>query len=111
MPIGAAQVIVAVIPIVGIVMGCVVLFFYFLWSHIEKMMMIEKGIYQPKRFDPYVFSLLSGLLMTGVGAALTFLFLALDGFQYSVIGGVLPLTIGVCLLIFYRISRSKSIGT
>ena len=40
-PSAAAQVLIMVIPIVGIVMGSVVVFFYLLWRHKQNMMMIE----------------------------------------------------------------------
>ena len=39
----AAQVIVAIIPIVGIVMASVVAFFYLLWGHREKVRLIDNA--------------------------------------------------------------------
>ncbi len=104
MPTQAAQVIIAVIPIVGIVMGSLVLFFSLLWSHREKMAMIDRGSYVPPRFELRVFSLLTGILLLGVGAALTVLFGVLDGLKYSLLGGVIPLVLGVGLLVFVRIA-------
>ena len=40
----AAQVIIAVIPIVGIVIGGTVIFFSLLWRHSEKKLQIKNGI-------------------------------------------------------------------
>ena len=37
----AVQIIIAVIPIVGIVMGSVLIFFYFLWRHRQIMLQIR----------------------------------------------------------------------
>ncbi|MDP3177634.1 MAG: hypothetical protein Q8M76_07000 [Spirochaetaceae bacterium] len=105
-PSAAAQVIVSIIPIVAIVMGSVVAFFYLLWSHREKVRLIERGQYSPKRFDVDVFSLLAGLLLTSVGIVLTILFVALEGVSYALLGGLLPLASGASLLVFYVLRRS-----
>jgi hypothetical protein len=103
----AAQIIVSIIPIVAIVMGSVVAFFYLLWSHREKVRLIERGQYSPKRFDVDVFSLLAGLLLTGVGVVLTALFVALEGASYALLGGLLPLASGISLFVFYVLRRSR----
>ena len=50
-PSPAVQIIISLIPIVGIVMGCVVVFFYLFWNHKQKMLMITKGIIEKKPFD------------------------------------------------------------
>ncbi len=100
---GAAQIIIAVIPIVGIVMGSVVIFFYILWNHREKKLMIERGIYEPLRIDLDTFCLLAGILLALVGAVLSGLFLAMDGVTYSLLGGLIPLALGAGLLVFYRV--------
>ncbi|MBL8967368.1 MAG: hypothetical protein JNG85_10175 [Spirochaetaceae bacterium] len=100
-PSEAAQVIISVIPIVGIVMGSVVVFFYLLWNHKEKRLMIERGIYEPLRLDLDTFALLAGLLLGLVGLVLSVLFLAMDGVAYSLLGGLIPLALGAGLLCFH----------
>ena len=105
-PSTAAQVIVSIIPIVGIVMGCIVIFFYLLWSYKLKIHMIDKGIYVRVPFDMDTFSLLSGLVLFILGLALMVFFLIMDGFSYGVLSGLIPLSIGVSLLFFY-IARLK----
>ena len=105
-PSTAAQVIVSIIPIVGIVMGCIVIFFYLLWSYKLKIHMIDKGIYVRVPFDMDTFSLLSGLVLFILGLALMVFFLIMDGFSYGVLCGLIPLSIGVSLLFFY-IARLK----
>lgn len=102
----AATVIISIIPIVGIVMGSVVVFFYVLWSHREKMLMIQKGSYDPAPLDIDTFSLLSGILLVAVGATLTVVFLAVASTGYNLLGGLIPLSIGVGFLVFYRL-RSR----
>lgn len=97
----AAQVIVTIIPIVGIVMGSVLIFFYLLFAHRQKMQMIDKGLL-PKRnvFDIESFSLFSGLLLLGIGSSLTLFFLIKEGSGYGVLSGLIPLSGGVSLLLF-----------
>ncbi|GHV33741.1 hypothetical protein AGMMS4952_25920 [Spirochaetia bacterium] len=100
-----AEVIIAIIPIVGIVMGSVVVFFYLLWNHKRKMLLIKAGENTRTNFDLLSFSLLTGLLLVSVGITLT-VFLALaKGASYGLLGGIIPLSLGAGLLIFYGIQR------
>ena len=102
----ASQVIISIIPIVGIVMGCVVVFFYILWVHRERMLMIEKGSYSPAPFDLDTFSLLSGILLVAVGLTLTIAFIVVGTTAYTLLGGLIPLTVGIALLAFFAL-RAK----
>lgn len=104
----AAQVLFAVLPIVGIVMGSVIAFFYLLWTHREKVRLIERGLYAPKKMDLAAFCLLSGLLLTSVGLVLTVLFVVLEGASYSLLGGLIPLASGVSFLAFYMLRRNRT---
>jgi hypothetical protein len=102
----AAQVIVSIIPIVGIVMGSVVIFFYLLWNHKRRTLLIRAGQFQRPDFDLSTFSLLTGLLLTTVGLAMTvFLAIAL-GVNFGLLGGIIPLAIGIGLLAYYGIKRN-----
>jgi hypothetical protein len=102
----AAQVIVAVIPIVGIALGSVLIFFYLLWDYRRKSLLIKAGQYAPPRFDLLSFSLLAGLLLGTVGITLTVFLIIVQGSSYGLLGGLIPLSIGTGLLIYYRINRS-----
>jgi hypothetical protein len=106
MPSTAAQILITVIPIVGIVMGGVVIFFFLLWNHKQKMLIIEKGQYVKSEFDYSTFSLFAGLVLTCIGVCLVVFFVILEGFSYPVLSGLAPLSLGVSLLIFYAI-RAK----
>ncbi|HOK02554.1 MAG TPA: hypothetical protein PKX79_03830 [Spirochaetota bacterium] len=99
----AAQIIVSIIPIVGIVMGSLIIFFYLLWNYKLKVEMIKKGIYNKTNFDIDTFSLLSGLLIFFVGLMLVLFFLIKDGFSYSVLSGLIPSAVGLSLLLFFII--------
>jgi len=101
----AAQVIIAIIPIVGIVMGSIVIFFYLLWNHRRRTLLIKAGHYNRPEFNLLSFSLLSGLLLGSVGVALTVLLSIIEGASYGLLGGLIPLAMGVGLLSNYMIRR------
>jgi hypothetical protein len=101
----AAQVIIAIIPIVGIVMGAVVIFFYLLWNHRRRTLLIKAGQYNRPAFDLLSFSLLTGLLLSCVGITLTVFLIIVQGNTYGLLGGIIPLSAGAGLLAYYRIKR------
>jgi hypothetical protein len=101
----AAQVIIAIIPIVGIVMGSVVVFFYLLWNHRRRVLLIKAGQFGRPDFDLLTFSLLGGLLLGSVGLALTVFLAVAIGAGFGLLGGIIPLAAGVSLLAYYRIKR------
>jgi hypothetical protein len=101
----AAQVIIAVIPIVGIVIGSAVVFFYLLWNHKRKTLLIEAGQYRKPEFDLISFSLLTGLLLSSVGISLTVFLAIVQGLGYGLLGGLIPLSMGAGLLIYYGIKH------
>ena len=94
----AAQVVTAIIPIVGIVMGAAVIFFYLLWRHRQIMAQIEAGLYERPDFPLRTFCLLAGALLTGIGAVLTALFALVQGISYALLGGLIPLAAGIGFL-------------
>jgi hypothetical protein len=102
-----AQILIAIIPIVGIVMGSVVIFFYLLWKHRQKTLLIKAGQYKREEFDFYSFSLLSGLLLSAVGIALTVLLIIIEGASYGLLGGIIPLSMGIGLFTHYILKRRE----
>ncbi len=107
----AAQVIVTVIPIVGIVMGSLVIFFYLFWNHKQKVLMIEKNLLKKSDFDIDSFSLFSGLILVSIGISLVIFFIIKEGFSYGVLSGLIPLAIGASLIVFFviRIKLIKNV--
>ena len=101
----AAQVIITIIPIVGIVMGAVVIFFYLLWNHRRRTLLIKAGHYNRPEFDLLSFSLLAGLLLGSVGLTLTIFLAVVTGPTYGLLGGIIPLAMGIGLLLYYCIKR------
>jgi len=102
-----AQVIISIIPIVGIVMGSVVIFFYLLWTHRRKSLLIKAGQYSRPSFDLLSFSLLAGLLLSSVGTALTVLLSIIEGASYILLGGIIPLAMGIGLVTYFAIRRKE----
>ena len=102
----AAQVIISIIPIVGIVMGSVVIFFYLLWNHKRRTLLIQAGQFKRPDFNLLTFSLLTGLLLSTVGLALTIFLIITLGRNFGLLGGIIPLSIGIGLLVYYWIKRS-----
>jgi hypothetical protein len=103
----AAQVLIAIIPIVGIVMGAVVVFFWLLWRHREVVRQINAGSYSRPVFNLPVFSLLAGLLLTGIGCVLSLLFFVIEGVSYTLLGGLIPFAMGLSLLAYYYVTRNE----
>ena len=101
----AVQLIIALIPIVGIIMGAVVVFFYLLWNHRRRTLLIKAGHYNSPVFDLLSFSLLAGLLLVSLGVALTVLLAIVIGPTLGLLGGVIPLAIGAGLFAYYWIKR------
>ena len=102
-PSTAAQVIIAVIPIVGIVMGSVVLFLWIIFNYKTKKVLMEKGLYKPVVFDIEMFSLFSGLLLLPIGLSLMIFFLLKHGLVSGVLSGLIPFSIGLGLILFFVI--------
>jgi hypothetical protein len=98
----AAQVIISVIPIVGILAGGAVVFFYLLWRHREISLQIKLGR-TPKKLNWRLFALFSGILLLCVGAVLTAIFVFLAGLSYMLLGGLIPLALGIGFIIFFKI--------
>jgi len=106
-PSEAAQVLITVIPIVGISTAGVVVFFWLLWHHRRTSLLIKSGLYQKTQFDLDSFSILAGLLLSFIGIALTVFLVILEGRSLSLLGGIIPLAIGLALLVFHGVRRHE----
>lgn len=103
-----AQIIIAIIPIVGIVIGGVVIFFYLLWRHKQIILLIKSNNYNPSKFNIRLFSLLTGILLTGIGLVLTILFILIEfELSYTLLAGLIPFIIGISLILFYRFLKNE----
>ncbi len=100
----AAQVVLAIIPIVGIVFVGTLVFFALLWHHRENKLKILKNATEQKSFNFKAFSLLLGMILVAVGLVLTVMFLLLSGRSWALLGGLIPLAVGAALLLFYKVN-------
>ena len=106
----AAQVLISLIPIIGIVFVATITFFSILWKHRENMLRIRCDNYTPFQLNTKAITLLSGMVLIGVGLVLTVLFILLEPISWSLLGGLIPLALGICLLIFYKIAPDQNNG-
>lgn len=102
-PSAVAQIMITIIPIVGIVCGSAVIFFYLYYGHKAKILMIEKGVYQHpiEKFDLDGFSLFLGILSLCVGMGMSIFFMFKEGLSYGLLGGLIPLFVGMGLIAFF----------
>lgn len=104
----AAQVLISLVPIIGIGFGAVILFFYILWKHHEVKLQIKTGTFVERKFNLKAFSLLTGLILTGIGLILTLVFVLVEGISYAMLGGLIPAVTGIALLIFYKVYPNQN---
>jgi hypothetical protein len=104
-----AQVLLSLVPHAGIIAGMVVLIVFIRHYFGLRRQMIEAGRF-PTPTIHYLRSLalIGGILAIASGLPLTVLFLAVEGVSYPLLGGLIPLSIGIGLLIFFVISRTQS---
>lgn len=102
----AAQIILSVVPLVGIVFGATLLFFFLLWNYKLRKELIRTGLYQPVNIHSLrLLTLLAGITTLAVGIPMTIVFAAIEGISYTILGGLIPACIGTGLIAFYAISR------
>ncbi|MCB1318607.1 MAG: hypothetical protein KDK34_00055 [Leptospiraceae bacterium] len=105
---GAAQILLSLVPVIGIVFGSTLLFFFLFWNYQLRREMIRTNQYRQTSIATLrLFALFVGLLSLCVGLPMTGLFLAIEGISYVVLGGLVPLFAGLGLLQFYVASRKK----
>lgn len=106
-PSTAAQVMITIIPITGIFIGGVIVFFFLLWRHKQRMELIRSGKEPRDTFDLRSFSLLAGLVAGAVGFVLTIFILFKDGASYSLLGGLIPLSVGMSLIAYFMLQQNE----
>ena len=102
-----AQVIISIVPIVGITFAAIIVFFALLWKHRENKLKIMNGTFKEINFNLEIFSLFTGLCLLGVGVVITGIFLLLKPNSFGILGGLVTFSLGITLLIFYKIFPRK----
>ena len=103
----AAQVIMSLFPIIGVIMATFLLFFYILWHHKQTILMIKNVIYSPSKLDFLNICLLSGLLLLILGFVLTVFFIIIQTSYYALLLGLIPFSVGLSLLLYYKFSNKN----
>lgn len=101
----SAQIIISIFPIVGIVMASVLLFFYLLWRHKQIMLQIKSNSYIKTKYNILGFCLLAGIILTVLGIILTVFFILIKEFNYSLLLGLIPFSLGISFSIYYKFTK------
>lgn len=104
-PSDSYKVVIYLVPIFGIVFGCTLLFFVFYWWYKQRIELIRSGLYKPSEFNLRAYSFFLGLLLTFTGLVLSIVFIIVLGKSTAVLGGLVPLAVGLSLLTFYKFHR------
>jgi hypothetical protein len=99
------KIVLYLVPIFGIVFVCGLLFAIFYWWHSQKIELIRANLYKPSHFDLRAYSFFLGLLLTFTGFTLSVVFIVVLGKTMAMLGGLLPLAIGLSLLTYYKLGK------
>ena len=97
------KLVIYLIPLFGIVFGTTLLWSIFYWWHKQRVELIRSGLYKPTQFDLRAFYFFIGLLLTFIGLVLSIVFILVLGKTMTMLGGLLPLAIGLGLLTYYKL--------
>jgi uncharacterized Tic20 family protein len=99
------KIVLYLVPIFGIVFGSGFLFSIFYWWHKQRIEMIRFNLYKPFQFNLRLYSFFLGLLLTFTGFVLSLVFIMVLGNSLAMLGGLLPLAVGLSLLTFYKFEK------
>jgi hypothetical protein len=104
-----ADVILSIVPMVAVVFGSVLLFFLIFYNYRIRREKIRQQIPTESAFDHLRFiSLLAGCLSFSAGIPLTLFFVFTNPGNPGILGGLIPLSAGTGLIVFYYLSQRKS---
>ena len=102
------SIVISTIPIVAIIFGSIHIVLFLILHYRFKKELLLKGKYRDFSLnDLRRFLLLCGLLSIAAGTPLTFLFLFIYGIRPPILGGAIPLSVGIALILFYLFTRNK----
>lgn len=108
MPSEASQIILSIVPIIGVLFGSFLFFSLFYFYHKQKMLLIEKGLYKPVRLNWNLIFIVTGFIISFSGAMITLVFIINKNFGYELLGGVIPLGVGLAIILAYLVSSKVS---
>jgi hypothetical protein len=102
----AAQVLIAALPLVAVVLLAVLAFFSMLWDHQKNRIIISRGEKPvPRNIDDKI--LLLGIVALFVGIGLLVFFSLHDGATNSLLGGIIPVAAGLGTITHFAISHRQ----
>ena len=106
----SAQVLIASIPLVALVLLSILTFFFILWDYKRAKLIIDRGgTPVPRRMDEKL--LLVGIVALFVGVGLLVFFAVKTGLSNSLLGGIIPTMTGLGIITYYvLVHRGSSKG-
>jgi drug/metabolite transporter (DMT)-like permease len=102
----SAQVLIASLPLVAVVLLAILSFFFILWDYKRKRLIIERGgIPVPRKIDEKL--LLIGIVALFVGVGLLVFFALKTGLSDALLGGIIPTTAGLGIITYYGLVQRK----
>ena len=99
------KIVLYLVPIFGIVFGSGLLFSIFYCWHKQRIELIRTNLYKPIEFNLRLYSFFLGLLLTFTGIVLSVVFIMVLGNSLAMLGGLIPLAVGLSLLTFYKFQK------
>jgi hypothetical protein len=93
------------VPVVGIIFVIICASLAIYYGTKKDMLLIEKGLYKPLEVAQK--TLMAGLILVGIGVAISIGLYWETGLGAELIGGLVPCFIGIALLIAYLFIREK----
>jgi len=102
----SAQVLIASLPLVAVVLLSVLTFFFILWDYKRKRLIIERGGSPvPRNIDEKL--LLIGIVALFVGVGLLVFFALKTGLSDALLGGIIPTTAGLGIITYYVLVQRR----
>jgi hypothetical protein len=102
-----AQVLIAILPLASVLVLGILVFFFMLWDHEKKVLIINKGgTPQPRNIDDKL--LLLGIVSIFIGAGLIIFSAIYNGFTSSLLGGIIPFAAGTGIVTHFMVKHRKS---
>ena len=102
----SAQVLIAALPLVAVVLLSVLTFFFILWDYKRKRLIIERGGSPvPRNIDEKL--LLIGIVALFGGVGLLVFFALKTGLSDALLGGIIPTTAGLGIITYYVLVQRR----
>ena len=108
LPSEASQIILSIVPIIGVLFGSLLFLSLFYFFQKQKMLLIEKGIYKPMNLNWNLIFIVTGFIIAFSGLVITIVFLINKAYGFELLAGGLPLGIGIAIILSYLLSNKVS---